>query len=312
MYGDLRSRPLREVLALLGFSEWKERKNGSEWYGKCPVHQGNNRGSFSFDSTGRFNCFSCACKGRGAIDLTMAVRGIGFQEAVELLKGLSVAAESLNRPAPNHLGRAGDMVVDNPPFKGQYEKFAVPSAWLKERGLTPEALARYEVFEYNNPARKSVYSGSVMLKIRRWSDGECVGYLSRNIGEITPAKPKYCFPKGVQKSLEVFGACQIKNEATLPLRVVYLVESPFCVLKFWQLGFAAVSCFGWSVSVEQAAILRYLAKGYIYLPDSDKSNEIGNSLLTVARSCWVKTPLMPEGVSDPEQLTAEQIRSLTA
>jgi hypothetical protein len=207
---------------------------------------------------------------------------------------------------------AKELPTENPPFKGTYEKFAVESTWLKARGLTPETLARYEVFEYNNPKRKSVYSGSVMLKIRRYSDGECVGYLSRNIGEVTPERPKYSFPKGLAKSLEVFGAWQLKNDATqLPLRVCYLVESPFAVLKFCQLGFAAVSCFGWSVSAAQAVVLAHLAKGYIYLPDSDKSTEIGNSLLTVARSSWVKSPPLPAGVSDPEQLSTEQIRALT-
>lgn len=76
-----------------------------------------------------------------------------------------------------------------------------------------------------------------------------MGYLSRNIGEVSPEKPKYLFPNGVSKGL-LFGAWQIKNEATLPLRVVYLVESPFSVLGFSQLGLLAVSPFGWSVSPE--------------------------------------------------------------
>jgi hypothetical protein len=83
---------------------------------------------------------------------------------------------------------------------------------LQNGGLTQPTLDRYEVFEYSNPARKSVYNGSVMLKIRRWSDGECVGYLSRNIGEVTPEKHKYSFPKGLLKSLEVFGAWQLKTD----------------------------------------------------------------------------------------------------
>jgi hypothetical protein len=40
-----------------------------------------------------------------------------------------------------------------------------------------------------------------MLKILRRSDGECVWYLSRNIGELTPEKPKYFFPKAFKNRL---------------------------------------------------------------------------------------------------------------
>lgn len=81
-----------------------------------------------------------------------------------------------------------------------------------------------------------------MLKIRRYSDGECVGWLSRNLDQITPEKPKYRFPEGLHKALEVFGAFELKSQA--PMRVIYLVESPLCVLKFHQLGFPAVSTYG--------------------------------------------------------------------
>ena len=99
-------------------------------------------------------------------------------------------------------------------------------------------LQAYEVFQYLNPKRKSAYSGSIMLKIRRYSDGECAGYPSRNIGEITPETPQYRFPANFPKGLEVFGAWQIKQAgSSLPLRVCDLVESPFAVLNSTNLDF---------------------------------------------------------------------------
>jgi hypothetical protein len=73
---------------------------------------------------------------------------------------------------------------------------------LQARGLTQATLDHYNVFQYSNPARRSVYNGSVLLKISRWSDGECVGYLSRKIAEVTPEKAKYAFSKGLVKSLD--------------------------------------------------------------------------------------------------------------
>jgi DNA primase len=148
-----------------------------------------------------------------------------------------------------------------------------------------------------------------MLKIRRWSDGEAVGYLSRNIGEVTQERPKYVLPRGLQKGLELFGAWQVKEKA--PLRVLYVVESPFAVMKFSQLGFAAVSPFGWSVSPEQAAILQQLSRGCIFLPDRDKRAESQNVAGLLSRYAWTKMPELPEGVDDPEKLSADQIRALT-
>ena len=73
-----------------------------------------------------------------------------------------------------HVPDAGPQ--ENTPFAGKYEKFQVrPSAWLEARGLQQETLDRYDVFEYRNDKPISAYNDSVMLKIRRYSDGE-TGY----------------------------------------------------------------------------------------------------------------------------------------
>lgn len=315
---SLRKIRLLSVLGVLGVqSEFKARKGNTEWYGPCPIHSAKtNRTSFSFDESGKFHCFSCHAKGKGAIDLTMAVRKIGFSQAVEFLQSHmgNIIAQQATRPQIRQLQVNENKPVDerlaviNQPFKGTYEKYFVPSDWLTKRGLTPETLKLFGVGLYDNPKRQSAYKGSVLLKISRYGDGECVGYLSRNIGEVTPEKPKYSFPKGFHKQLEVFGAFQLKEKR--PVRVLYLVESPFAVMAFHQKGFSAVSCFGWSVSDEQAEIIGDLAKGIVYLPDRDKYKEIGECVRKLADICWVKSPPLPDGISDPEQLSAEQIRAL--
>lgn len=165
------------------------------------------------------------------------------------------------------------------------------------------------MFEYRNDSRRSVYNGSVMIRISRYKDGECVGYLSRNIGEITPEKPKYRFPEGLHKGLELFGAWQLKQDGHLPLRIVYVVESPFTVMHFHQCGLPAVSPFGWAVTVGQCKILEELAKGCVYLPDADKRSEALGQAGTIALHLWCKMPHFPK--EDPEDLTLEEIRALT-
>jgi DNA primase len=307
----LRNLPLMLVLdALLDEQTWKGRKSGTEWYGRCPIHQAKrNQTSFSFDDEGKFHCFSCGAKGKGAIDICIAVKQVNFREAVAILEELKPKLTAVT-PAPKSV-HEDEPPTENPVFRGSYDKFYVPSQWLSQRGLSPQTLQTFGVGEYDNPKRQSAYKGKILLPIRRWKDGELVAYLART-KEPTENQPKYLFPRNFQKGLEVFGAYQLKNEGqTLPLRVGYLVESPFCVMKFHQLGLPAVSPFGWSLSPHQAAILSQIAKGWIYLPDRNKFGEIAPSVALLARTSWVRTPELPEGVDDPEQLTREQILALT-
>lgn len=310
-YAHVRNLPLLGVLAALGHSDWRIRKDGQEHYGACPIHGSKkNKTSFSFHQDGRFACFSCSAKGKGAIDLVMQVEKVNFRTAVERLEAIqpSIPAETASLPSEDET----PLISENPTFAGQYEKYAVQSAWLENRGFTPETLKRFTVFQYENPKRRSAYTGDVLLKIHRFTNGDCLGYLARNIGEVTAERPKYRMPKGFRKALELFGAWQIKNDVKqLPLRVAYVVESPFCVMKFAQLGLPAVSPFGFSVSPEQATLLSLLAKGVCFLPDRNKFGEVAQSVSLIARYCWVKTPALPDGVNDPERMTREQILALT-
>lgn len=86
-YESIRSLPFPAQAAALGLDmqRFKTRKDG-EFYGPCPVHQPkDNTTSFSYAKDGRFNCFSCNAKGRGAIDLAKLVKSLCFKDAVEFL-----------------------------------------------------------------------------------------------------------------------------------------------------------------------------------------------------------------------------------
>lgn len=307
-YEEVRNLPLYSVLHSLGvFHEWKPRKGGLELGGKCPFHQAKkNMTSFNFVvATGAFHCFSCGAKGKGAIDAVMRYRDCSFKDAIEYLKGLQLKDTPPNLVVED---TRKTQVSENQPFKGSYDKYYVPSEWLAKRGISPEALKHFDVGQYDNPARQSVYKDKILLPVRRM-DGELVAYLARN--PETNDQPKYIWPKGFNKHLELFGAWQIKNEArNLPIRFVYLVESPFCVMKFWQLGFPAVSPFGCSVSSEQVELLCRLARGIVFLPDRDKYNSIQQQAGILSQKLWTKCSILPDGISDPEHLDASQIRAL--
>ena len=119
----VRRYPLNVVLASLGFETFKYRKAGTEGYGACPIHGSKkNTTCFSFDDDGRFNCFSCGAKGKGAIDLVKAVRQCGFQEAVTFLESCrhEVASRATPRPHPERQQPPPPRTPtpsENPPFK---------------------------------------------------------------------------------------------------------------------------------------------------------------------------------------------------
>jgi len=241
---------------------------------------------------------------KGAIDFAKAVRQCGFQEAVELLSAI-VPSESSKHPSktPDHTEQE-----QLKPYTGKYEKFKVECEWLDKRIPDKAVLERYGVFAYNNPARKSAYSGRVLIPFKSHIEGTIFGYLGRDIHEDTQVK--YLIPSGFPKSRFLFGAHELCTSSPLPLRRVYLVESPFCVMKFAMYELPAVSCFGWHCSPEQLQLLTGLCKGVVFLPDRNKKAESSQVLPAIAEKLWLRFPELPAGVDDPEQLSRESILAL--
>jgi DNA primase len=194
--------------------------------------------------------------------------------------------------------------------KDTWRKFAIPCPWLEAR--IPDAKIRelYGVFCYLNPARKSAYSGRVMLPVKD-SAGVLFGYLGRAIAPET--EPKYLFPRDFPKSRFLFGSAEILagTFGQAPLKRVYLVESPFCVMKFAMYGLPALSPFGWSVADEQIQVLTQLTRGLVFLPDTNKYEQAASIVSKLASRLWVRFPPLPAGYEDPEYLSLEQIQALT-
>ena len=302
-YESIRSLPFPALAAALRLDMARFTRRKEDWQGYCPVHNSKtNNNCFAYHDSGKFHCFSCGVGGSGAIDLAKLVKNVGFQAAVELLG--SVPAPDTKTP-PVEAVASADGVLQ--PYKGKYEKFKVPCQWLSLRGIEPIIAERYGVFQYFNPARKSQYNNRVMIPFRS-IEGTLYGYMGRAI----EGEPKYLIPAGLPKSRFLFGAYEITTGAfgQTPLKRLYLVESPFCVMKFAMYGLAAVSPFGWSVSDEQIATLKQLARGILYMPDRNKYLDSRGVVADIAAHLWVKAPPLPDGIDDPEYLTKEQVLAL--
>jgi DNA primase len=336
-YAAIRSLsfPALAIALAIDITKFKVRKSGQEHYGPCPVHKPkNNQTSFSYLSDGLFNCFSCGAKGRGAVDLVKLARNVGFRDAVALLEPLAGKMPAKEKsPAEGHANRdaANRMSIANAsasnggvrsipgklpesesitstltPLTAQYHKFAVPCPWLEARVPDAGIRDRYGVFCYDNPKRKSAYSGRVMIPVKD-AEGILYGYLGRMVQptDTETPEPKYLFPKNLPKSKFLFGAAELWEGR--PHRKVYLVESPFAAMKFASLGLPAVAAYGAFVSDEQLELLTSLAKGVLYFPDRDKYQQVDSTIRKLAQALWLRFPSLPAGVDDPEFLTKEQI-----
>lgn len=309
-YAHLRQISLLTLFQSLGIaSQWKSRKSGTEFYGRCPHPNHNpkqNQTSFSFDLDGKFYCFGCQWKGRGAIDAARGLKDCNFTAATELLESLAITpSPEPKRPAVTSNSDANDTRLK--PFTGKYHMHQVELPWLEARCPDKAIRERFGVFAYSNPARKSKYQNKVFIPLKDL-EGTLYGYLVRT-PEPTTGESKYEFPVGFPKSRFLFGAYELQEGA--PHRYVVIAESPFCCLKYAMWGIPCVSPFGWSLSAEQIDILLRLARAAVYLPDRNKSGqESANVVQSLGRRLWVKCPELPNGKEDPESLTESELRAI--
>jgi DNA primase len=308
-YVAARSVSFATLAGALGIELTHFKRSKDEWVGPCPRHKPkNNKACFRYKDDGLFNCFVCLkdfC-GRGSIDFYKAYTGAGFQAAVEFLTPLGISTPAQQKTAPE---RDSEATEEPKPFTGKYAKHFVENDWLKKRLPDAAVRERYGIGFYSNPARKSKVSNHVLIPIKDPA-GVQYGWLARNPVPLE-GQPKYIWPTGLPKNRFLFGGYELSQAYQLPVRVVYLVESPLCVMKFASMSLPAVSPFGWNVSDEQLHLLSTLAKGTVYLPDRNKHCEGACVAARLSAQVWCRFPELPQGHDDPEHLSLEQIQALT-
>ena len=122
------------------------KRAGKEFQACCPFH-GEKTPSFTVSPQKQFyHCFGCGAHG-SAIGFMMNFEGLEFVDAVEELArqaGLNVPRETSSRPRPETslfdvLGNASTW------FREQLPKHPQAVAYVKQRGLSPEIIEKYEI-----------------------------------------------------------------------------------------------------------------------------------------------------------------------
>ncbi len=114
--------------------------------------------------------------------------------------------------------------------------------------------------------------------------------------------PRYKFPSGFRKSLELYNLHRAKHEA--PQHGLVLVEGFFDVIVLWQLGVPnAVALMGTELSAAQEALLVQHTDRVILLLDGDEAGRsaMQELLHRLAKRLFVKAVELPDGVQ-PDSL----------
>ena len=258
------------------------RVNANTLRGKCPLPtHGSETSNESFTATlnkgvgGAWACQSKSCiKTRGRVggnvlDFVAAMEQCSVRDAaIKLQMWFLVPAAGESRvpvekvpladisagkePEPNLVPGKNNGVGEsdsNKPLIFTLKDVDCAHRYLTERGLTEDIAQAFGVGFF---AGKGSMHDRIVIPIQNPA-GELVAYAGRSIDR---SEPRYKFPAGFHKSLELFNLHRVKGEVS-----VVLVEGFVDCMKVMQAGFPCVALMGASMSKAQEKLIGVMLDG---------------------------------------------------
>lgn len=251
-----------------------------------------------------WSCHSMSCaKDRGgkiggnALDFVAAMEQCSIVEAGRRMIALSATLPPPTKPAPKQEGRE-----ENQPLRFQLRGVEGAHPYLTERSIKPETAAIFGVGFYGQPG---LMHGRVVIPIHNES-GRLVAYAGRS---IDGADPKYRFPTGFHKSLELFNLHRVVG---MRCREVIMVEGFFDCLQVHQAGFQNVcALMGRTLSETQMQKLTSHFDQVTLMLDGDPPGREATRKIAgqLEGRVAVQVINVPEG-KQPDELGAAVVRNL--
>ncbi len=311
------------------------RVNATALRGKCPLpsHR-SEKSTESFTATlskgvgGAWACQSQSCAkvrgrvGGNVLDFVAAMEQCSVRDAAIKLQMWFLVPAAGEQPAPGEKvphgsqklsgikepeenvveenNRGVEEHVLNRPLTFTLQNIDHHHPYLTERGLTNETS---EKFGFGFFSGKGTMHDRIVIPIHNMM-GELVAYAGRVIDE---SEPRYKFPAGFHKSLELFNLHRVRGELS-----VVLVEGFFDCMKVTQAGFACVALMGSTMSKAQEHLLAEKFAHVIVMLDGDDVGrraaiEIGDRLQRAV--FHVQVVELPDGVQ-PDQLSGNELHGL--
>jgi DNA primase len=321
------------------------RKNGNEYRGSCPIHNGYNRSSFSYYSNiGRWKCWSCSCDkehGSSPLGLVGGVLNKNFKDSVTWICDLF-------KLDPNNLPKKNEEAASILSFINKNKKHEVPKKivynekyllrlkkhdYFLKRGFTEETIDYFQ----GGFAEKKEMANRIVFPIRDIL-GDIIGFTGRVIYDKCPNCEM--FHENGQKCYEGWSTwIKWKKNKGFSQKALYnlnnirynvekigsivLVEGIPDLMRLHQIGvFNAVALLGGSATKDYFSTLMSLdGLRQIYLfGDNDKAgkkfiddnltkNEINNEkrteFMSLSRYFNVK-PVLIDGKKDIGEMTDDE------
>jgi DNA primase len=267
--------------------------NATTLRGKCPLPTHSSKESKeSFTATltkgigGAWACQSQSCiKVRGRVggnvlDFVAAMEECSVREAAVKLQSWFLVPTAGNGPGinskePRAKSFAGKGPEENPiskkesdgegesgsnkPLAFTLQKIDHAHPYLTERGVSIETAEKFGVGFFSG---KGSMHDRVVIPIHN-PEGELVAYAGRS---IDGSEPRYKFPAGFHKSLELYNLHRVREEVS-----VVLVEGFFDCMKVAQAGFPCVALMGSTLSDAQEELIRQYFAHVVMMLDGDEA-----------------------------------------
>jgi len=309
------------------------RVNANTLRGKCPLPtHGSETSKESFTATltkgvgGAWACQSKSCiKTRGRIggnvlDFVAAMEQCSVRDAAIKLQmwflvpaagephtpvgkephaEISAGKEPELQLAPEKNNGVGESESNKPlPFALQNIDHTHP--YLVERGLTEKTAKTFGVGFF--PGKRSMHDRIVIPIHNR--ESELVAYAGRT---IDGSEPRYKFPSGFHKSLELYNLNRVRGEVS-----IILVEGFFDCMKVTQAAFPCVALMGSTMSRAQEELLREHFGHVVIMLDGDEAGKVAAERIAdrLQRVVYqVQVVELPHGVQ-PDGLSADEFHRL--
>ena len=308
--------------------------NATTLRGKCPLpSHGSEKSKESFTATlskgvgGAWACQSQSCiKARGRVggnvlDFVAAMEKCSVRDAAIKLQmwflvpmaGNDAATSGKEPHAKRFAGKepehelvskkendGGGESESNKPLTFNLQNIDHLHPYLKERGVSDEIAQKFGVGFF--PGKGSMHD-RIAIPIHN-PKGELVAYAGRS---IDGSEPRYKFPAGFHKSLELYNLHRVRDEVS-----VVLVEGFFDCMKVTQAGFPCVALMGSTMSEAQEQIFQEHFAHVVVMLDGDEagreaSEEIADRLRRVVYQVDIVS--LDDG-QQPDQFSADELHQL--